>query len=874
MTKPTERGPESRGLEGRLLLDRFQVERALGQGGMGEVLLARDTLLHRQVALKRLSADGEEHDARRHAILKEARRASQINDPHIAAIYDVLELDDDVLIVMEYVEGTTLRERMSQPIAMDELWDIATQCAEAMGVAHAHGVIHRDLKPENLMLTRNGGIKVLDFGIARRSGAAHVGSTTTTDSRGPSVEGTPQYMAPEVHLAGAIDERADIFSLGVVFYEMLTGRNPFAGPTYVSIVFRIANTVPPPVSESNPAAGPEFSRLVERMLAKDPAERIPSAPELLREIREARRGVMAPAVPRRDTPRASPRWLRPALLLGAIAVVVIALVIWRTAGPALPRDLNLALLAPVTPRASEDFASFALGLSDVLHARLHQHTRAPGFQMASFVDALTEKVDTAPKARQILGATVVLIPTLEQDTDVLRCRLTLKETGRDRVIAERSIETPVTEPFGFYDRIYREAARLLHLDEDRRDSRTLLGITGAGTLRFYLEGLGRLRTAESAADAARAVATFEDACRTEPDAAPPRAALASAEFRAYRLGADPDGLAKGEAVAREAVARDDRRADVHMALGEMLAAKKDWPGSLVEFQRVVALDSTRDDAMLRVARTYARLDQADREIETYRTAIRVRPHAWQPYWWLAAALYRKGDLEEAMSAYREMIRRAPYFNEGYSGLGALQVLRGEYRPGIETLKQAVALRPTKAAYENLGTAYFNTERGAEAIEAYNQSFQFGKADYQSWLNLGDAYYWLGSDRQKRSAQEAYAQCIQLGREEMASRRQLGQPANVMIPATLSTVFPKIGQLDSARVYLATALAADSANPLVRFSAALAWWQLDERDRALRSLRQAVDGGYPAAWLRDSPMFHEWRPVAEFQAMVGKQDPAP
>ena len=169
------------------------------------MLLAVDTLLHRRVALKRMLPTGADHARLRSSILKEARRASQINDRHIAAIHDVLDLDDQVILVMEYVEGVTLRERMATPISLEEFWDIATQCVEGMAAAHAHGVIHRDLKPENLMVTREGLVKILDFGIAKRVGADAATTTTSIDSLTGAIAGTPQYMAPEAHLGGVVD---------------------------------------------------------------------------------------------------------------------------------------------------------------------------------------------------------------------------------------------------------------------------------------------------------------------------------------------------------------------------------------------------------------------------------------------------------------------------------------------------------------------------------------------------------------------------------------------------------------------------------------------------------------------------------------------
>src|SRR5262245_22091883 len=266
------------GAPGQTILGRFRIERTLGHGGMGEVLLAHDLLLRRRIALKRLRSEGAEGEALRSAVLREARRASQVNDPRIAAIYDVLDLENDVFIVMEYVEGTTLRERMAGPLPAAEFWDIATQCVDAVAGAHDHGILHRDIKPENLIVTPDGRIKILDFGIARRAEMEHgtptaVTTIMTIEGRAPLIAGTPQYMAPEAHYGARLDARADIFSLGTLFYELLTGRNPFAGPSYDAVLERVMNAVPVPASDVNPSVGPGLSAVIARMMAKDPAER-------------------------------------------------------------------------------------------------------------------------------------------------------------------------------------------------------------------------------------------------------------------------------------------------------------------------------------------------------------------------------------------------------------------------------------------------------------------------------------------------------------------------------------------------------------------------------------------------------------------------
>ena len=870
--------PDDTRSAGPLILGRFRVERVLGRGGMGEVLLARDTLLHRRVAIKRLRPEDAKDADRRRAVLSEARRASQINDRRIASIYDVLEADDDVLIVMEYVEGATLRERMTGPIPLAEFRDLSTQCLEALAAAHAHGVIHRDIKPENLMLAGDGQIKILDFGIARRTGtpgtaAATMTMTATVERH--AVAGTPQYMAPEAHYGGVIDERTDLFSLGVVFYELLTGVQPFDGPSLDVVFQRVMTATPPPVAEVRPEVGRPLSDTIASMMAKDPAHR----PGSCREVLEALAGT-------RSTPpgtaaiepaaRARPRWRRAVAAVALAAAVLAAGVM--LAGPgrlwpggSLPAERNLAVLAPATPGASDDFASFALGAVELLSGRLQRHQSQPGFQLASFREGVDEKLTSATDAHKVLGTNLVLTSSLEQRSDVFRARLDLWDAARDRIIRSRTIEVSTSRPFELLDRMYSETAAMVGLTPRLTGASAEIGVRGTGTLRFVVQGIGRMRRAQTEPEARRAVEDLELACRTEPEAAAARAWLASAQLKTYLVGDDRAWLERAEASAREAIALDSARAEPHRVLGSIMAEAKNAPASLAELVRVCALNPNDDDACYRLGRTHGRIGEPERERDTYLATIARRPHCWQPYWWLATWHFRQGHVEEAIRAYQEMIHRAPDLYRGYESLGGLLVLHGDYSRAIDSLHHSIALRPTKIAFDNLGTAYFNTGRFADAIAAYNQSFQFGFANYGSWLNLGDAYYWL-RNRQDQAA-EAYAQGIRLGREENRTRAQEGRTFDVMIPANLATVFPKLGRPDSARVYLHRALDADSTNTMVMYCAALTCWQLEEKDRAIKWLVKAVRGGYPAGWLRDSPIFREWRDQEGFRALIASAGPA-
>jgi tetratricopeptide (TPR) repeat protein len=693
-------------------------------------------------------------------------------------------------------------------------------------------------------------------------------------------------MAPEAHYGGHIDGRTDIFSLGAVFYEMLTARHPFEGGGFQTVIEHIMNRTPEPASRLNPAVPLSLSTVIERMLARDAASRYASCEEVAAALAEARasaNGADVDPAPGRERvgPRGEgseektvprPRHVLRAVAIAAVGVsaaVAVCLAIWP---PPLPRNRVVALLLPTTPGGSPDFASFALGSLELLASRLQRHQDQPGFQLVPLKESRGEQLASVTDARKLLGANLALVSTFDQSGNTLTAHLELREPGRGRLIAQRVIRLPQSKPLVWSDSLYRATLGLLHLPVRRGAHLPALGVRGAGTLEFLATGIGRVQAAASEQDLARARDELETACRMEPEAALPRAWLATAELKTNQQTKDPQWLARAEASARQAIALDKKLGDGHRVLGETLNLLKRPAEALPEFRLACALDPLRDDVWVGYGRSNRLLGDRGAERAVYLAAIERRPNASRPRWWLANWEFQEGHFEAAMAAYRDMIARAPDFSRGYSSLGAMLVQIGEYGRGIDTLHRALALRASSTIYTNLGTAYFNTGHLNECVDAYNQAFQFDASNYLNWLNLGDAYYWLKG--QPDQAHDAYLQAVNLGRARLLQGVESGAPPDPVVTAYLATVFPKLAQPDSARAYVARANAIDSSSVSVQYLVALTCWQLGERQRALDWLERAVSGGYPPPWLRDSPVHKEWHTEPRFMALLAHAGMAP
>jgi serine/threonine protein kinase/Tol biopolymer transport system component len=326
-------------LSGRTI-SHFRIDEPLGGGGMGVVYQAEDTRLGRPVALKFLAPELVRDPAAKARFLTEARAASALDHPNLCTILEVGESEDGLLfLAMPRYDGESLERRIARgPLPVEEAVEIVAQVARGLAKAHQHGIVHRDVKPGNLFVTRDGVVKILDFGIAKLTGEA--GPT-----RLGAVLGTPSYMAPEQTRAEEVDARADVWSLGVVFYEMLTGRRPFVGGTGVAVVHAVLHDAPEPLARLRPEVPAELDRIVSRMLAKDPGKRYADAAEVLADLRRDLdlRTTSSLSLPAAGRPR---RWpLRAALGALALAIAaVVGLLVWRGGGAAPPQPGQIVRL--------------------------------------------------------------------------------------------------------------------------------------------------------------------------------------------------------------------------------------------------------------------------------------------------------------------------------------------------------------------------------------------------------------------------------------------------------------------------------------------------------------------------------------------------
>ncbi len=669
---------------------RFAVRTRLGAGGMGEVYRAEDTVLRRTVALKRLAPRLAADEDYRRRFLKEAQRASRLNDPHIASIYDVFEQNQETFLVMEYVEGKTLRELLGQPYTPESFLNVATQCTEALQAAHEKGIVHRDLKPENIMVTPQGQIKVLDFGVARElPRSTETSATASVATEGPQLRGTPAYMAPEALLEKGADERSDLFSLGVVFYEMLTARHPFYAGGVVATGDRILHSAPPSIRQLNPQAPEALDWVVAKLLVKDPAGRFASAADLLSDLRALERPAHGatprlksePLPPRFDfahRPERSvegrPRWNR-ALSLSAVAAVLLAaaIVVWRARTPIAPRArLSVTVLPYINRTGDPRLDTFRLTLTQILvldlagspnikvlpYERLIELTRAlEGEAQPAAAGQAVSTSEAIQTLANYTNARYVVLPTMFALGNTLRVTAEFHDaqTGEtvDVVQVDHTLAGPPEET------IYRMQDELANSIEEkfRKLARGQADWPRPGSTRpktvaaalHFTEG----KNAFAHGDYAQALSSFDRAIDEDPTFA-----LAYA-----RLG-QIDGVLGYDEKAR--------------ALSEKAAQliRPDMPVIDADFIQANLAEQRYDHASA---------------IEKYRELIRLYPDEPGAYVDLAAIYEKQGQYQSAIAQTLEALARDPNHIVAHQKLALLYSRTGDFAQGLTHAQKALEL---------------------------------------------------------------------------------------------------------------------------------------------------------------------------------------
>jgi serine/threonine protein kinase/tetratricopeptide (TPR) repeat protein len=829
----------------------YQIVGKVGAGGMGVVFKAIDVRLQRTVALKFLPTDREVLALDKERLLREARAASALDHPNIATVYAVEEAEDGRLfIVMAYYQGETLDERIRRgPLPSAEAADMARQIARGLARAHAQGIVHRDIKPSNIMITSDGVAKIVDFGLALA-----VTSSASTQSMGAA--GTLPYMSPEQAMGKAADARTDIWALGVVLYEMLTGRLPFTSDSPAATVMAIVKEPPAEMGE----VPKELQLVVFRALSKGVEARYQSCAEMLADLGASGQleGVPAPGVGRRELQRARSATAsvpamgraRKAWIGAAVALVVILAAL-------LLSPLRQRLLSPVPEKhivvlpfdvsgGGPAAESLANGLMESVTGKLSNLDA--GQQSVWVVPSLEvqrRKISDPGSARRDLGATIVVKGILRQQGQEIRLMLDVIDAHNLRLLGSATVNETTGSLSALEDEAVSHLAEIMHIRTARPSHPTAAGSTTVpAAYEDYLKGLGFLQRYDKPGNLDSAIALFESAVKTDPGFALALTALGEAYWDRYRLDQNPQWVEKAAAYCRRAAELNDQLPAVYITLGRIHDGTGQHNLALQEFQHALKLEPRSADALLGLAGVYESMGRVPDAEAVYKRAAALRPDYWGGYYELGVFYYRQGRYLDAANAFRRVLEITPDNAQAHSNLGAMVQNLGHETEAEAEFKKSLALHPTYAAYANLGNLYYHQNRWADSAAMTEKALQLNNKDYRLWANLGLAYDWLNDVAKANAAYEE-----ELKRLEETAKIKADDAA---IQSELGVLYSRKRLRNKALPHIEAALALAPSDGRTLADAGEAYDNLGDRNKALELVKKSLEHGWTMDQLQRNP----------------------
>jgi serine/threonine protein kinase/Flp pilus assembly protein TadD len=692
------------------MVSHYRILAELGRGGMGVVYKAQDTRLGRLVALKFLPKELAQDPQAMERFRREGRAASMLDHPNICTIYEIDEADGQPFIAMQYLEGHTLKERLaSRALRTDELLEFAIQIAEALQAAHANGIIHRDIKPTNIFLTQHGRLKVLDFGLAKlippRRQAAGVGTPAqaagvTRDDLSSSgvVLGTLAYMPPEQLRGESVDERGDIFSLGVVLYEALTGHLPFRGETWVDIQHAILRQTPKPLCSLVPEISPAWEQLVERCLAKVPEQRYASLAEVVGALR-------------------------------------------RIAAPAVPTEKSVAVLYFQNVSEAKEDEYFRDGITEDIITELSKIGDLWVFSRSSVL-AYRDRPLAAAQVGQQLNASYVLEGSVRRIGSRLRLTAQLVETRTARSVWAERYDRQWEDVFAIQDEIAQSIARALRVMLTDQEKRAIEKVPTADVQAYdyYLRGRQFFHQFRGKAFGfARQM--FTRAIETDPNYARAHAGIADCCSFLYMYFESTDAnLWEAEEASRRALDLDPDLAEAHAARGLAVSLNQRYDEAAREFETAIRLNPKLFEAYYFYGRALHGQGKMEAAAEMFQKACDVNPDDYQTPHFLAMALRALGRTEEARGAdlhgLRVVEKHVQLHPDDSRALlfGATQHLQAGNRDRcLEWVSRALAITPDEPiTFYNAACNYSLAGEVDEAVKYLEKAITSGMAQ-KDWI---------------------------------------------------------------------------------------------------------------------------------------------
>jgi eukaryotic-like serine/threonine-protein kinase len=848
---------------------RYRIDQLLGQGGMGRVYKAYDKELDRTIALKILQPELTSDPNAMQRFKQELLLASRISHKNILRIHDLGEADGVKFISMAFVEGEDLHHllRTQGRLPVERALKIAQQLCEALDAAHSEGVVHRDLKPQNILMGKNDHVYVVDFGLAKSLEASSAGMTRTGQYLG-----TPRYMAPEQVEAKPVDKRTDLYALGLILFEMVTGDEPFKGDSTLQIMYRRVKEKPPNPKNLNPELPDYLVRTILRCLERDPTRRYQSAAEILADLRAAHATSGARTVQFTLPKLERKTWLLAlagfvALFLILIATPPVRHFVFRghpgiaTAPPGVP-PLSTGRFIAVLPLQilgdQSQLGYLAQGVEEALSAKLFQlkDVRVTATDAAGRAD----QRQPLPKIARDLGANLLVQGTLQSAGDKIRIDVNLEDVADGKRLWSQEFNGVTGDLFTLEDQIYNQLVSAINVSPTNEELAKAeeRPTENVAAYDLYLRGRNALRSHDAKAIQS-ALDYFNQALKQDPSFALAYTGIADASLRMYQIRKDSFWTEKALAAALQAQQLNDKLPEVHSTLGSVYSRTGKYSEAIAELKRALSLAPNSDEAYRHLGDVFLQSGDRPDSIQAFLKATQLNPYYWVNQDGLGNAYYHWGDYPEALQAFQQITTLEPDIDVGFENIGNVYLKEGQYQECIPYLQKALKIEPYWSTYSNLGTAYFFLKQYATASQMYEKAVQLNPNDSMMKVNLADAYRWSG---QQDRARTTYQEAISLGYKELETNPQ---DAGAMAQIALS--YAKIGDNQNADTFIQKARAIDKKSAEYVYDEAEIDALLGRQSEALKALREALEKHFPADYAAGDQELGSLQKNPEFAKLI-------
>jgi tetratricopeptide (TPR) repeat protein len=707
------------------------------------------------------------------------------------------------------------------------------QLAGALREAHAGGVIHRDLKPSNVLVTEDGDVKVLDFGLALlRSEASPTQSAV-------KLEGTVQYIAPEVLRGGMPDERSDIYSLGAVLYEMATGRAPHSTENFAQMVESILYKPPVPPEQIVPGLSASLVGIIKQALANIPANRYQSAADLRADLVRLQSGTQLdlPRVSRRNRRR----WTVALVVALPILAMVLLLLTKKLRFPAILPQKKVVAVLPFEPIGdAPENRALSRGLTELITVRLAQASQRYGIEVIPASEIRSQEITSADQARQRLGANLVVEGSWDFGSQQ-RIMYALVDAEKSRNLNAAVVRADLGDVYSAENSVLQQLLGML--DVELGQSASSPEPAQPNAYQSFVRGRGYLWDYQNPDSLDHAIDLFKTAIEGDPKFAEAYASLGEAYWRKYENTKDVTFVELATHACNRAETLNRNISEVHSTLGLIYRGTGRYADAVRSFQEALKLDRNNDTAYRGLAASYEAKGEYDKAESTYRQAIAARPDYWGGYHDLGVYYFRRGNFENAANEFQREMDLAPDNVRAYTDLGAVYYLQNKIGKARELYLKSIQLQPNYRAYANLGTLEFFDQNYQQAALMFEKARDMNDRDYRIWHHLAASYDWSG---QKGKAANAFQKAADLVTEQLKVN-----PNDISLKLTLADCYSKLGRTPEAERLLAQTVPGieDAHNSIL---AAQIYEQIGQRSKALAWVATAAKQGYSLREIERDP----------------------